>query len=130
MLAPWAVLGEHLRPALVARHDAHASMHPVRVAADAAREQRQHDRRRAVLDDVRVRRVAHDDELVGAAGRGHAAVAEVHPEQVAVRERIRWTPQHEHMFAPRSAEGGGSRTRTWDLRFWRPALPPAELIPQ
>src|SRR5918998_2181541 len=25
---------------------------------------------------------------------------------------------------------GGSRTRTWDLRFWRPALPPAELIPQ
>jgi hypothetical protein len=27
-------------------------------------------------------------------------------------------------------ESGGSRTRTWDLRFWRPALPPAELIPQ
>jgi hypothetical protein len=24
---------------------------------------------------------------------------------------------------------GAARTRTWDLRFWRPALPPTELLP-
>jgi hypothetical protein len=55
-------------------------MHPVRVAADAAREQRQHHRRRAAIDDVGIRRIAHDDQLVAAARCGHAAVAEVHPE--------------------------------------------------
>ena len=33
-------------------------------------------------------------------------------------------------FSGRNLEGGAARTRTWDLRFWRPALPPAELLPR
>ena len=93
-------------------------------------QQRQHHRRRAILDDVRIRGIADDDELEGRPRRRHAAVAQIHPQQVAVRPGIWRVPRHRTDVRTSRGRSGGSRTRTWDLRFWRPALPPAELIPQ
>jgi hypothetical protein len=64
VLAARPVLGKRLRPALARRDHAHAAMHAVWVLAHAARQQREHDRGRAVFDDLRIRGVADDDELV------------------------------------------------------------------
>src|SRR5215208_4754438 len=32
-------------------------------------------------------------------------------------------------YSHQALSSGAARTRTWDLRFWRPPLPPAELLP-
>jgi hypothetical protein len=100
VLAAGAVLGERLRPARAAAYDAYAAVDGMGVATHATRKQRQHHRRPAVVDDRLIRGVADDDELVRAMSRRDAPIAEIHPQQVAVRPGVGRSPLHrERMFA-------------------------------
>jgi hypothetical protein len=63
---------------------------------------RQQDSADAFLDDLGVRRVECDDQLEAAARVGDISVAEIHPEEIGVGERISRAIGHDPMFARRS----------------------------
>ena len=89
-----------------------------------------------LVDDVGIHPVESYDESLRALVLDYAAVAQVHPEEVAVRPGIGRSPSHEHMFAHRSdgkariRRPGGtgpmvrmavSKTAGWGSIPWSPA---------